>query len=101
MIYDIVTTTTFKNGKTFTDELSIEAPSLAAAIVFVIDMDCDASYGPPPLKGDDEGTITINAKVATNNKPAYHLQKATGIDEKDDERMIIGWDPIYQVAAQH
>ena len=96
MIYDIVMTTTFKNGKPFIEEYSIEAPSLQAAMVFVIDMDCDASYGPPPLKGDDEGTITVNAKVAVNNKPAYHLQKATGIDEKDAERMITGWDPLYQ-----
>ena len=96
MIYDIVMTTTFKNDKTYVEEYSVEAPSLAAAIVFVIDMDCDASYGPPPLKGDDEGTITVNAKVAVNNKPAHHLQKATGIDEKDAERMITGWDPLYQ-----
>jgi hypothetical protein len=94
MIYDVVMTTTFKNGKTFVEETSLEAPSMAAAVVFTADGIDDGSYK-PPLKGDDEGTITINAKAAVNNKPTYHLQTAAVWDEGKD-RMIIDWDPIYK-----
>ncbi len=93
MIYDIVTTTTFKNGQTFTDESSIEAPSLIAAIVFEADGMYDSPYKPSPA-GEDEGKITISAKAATNNVPAYQLQKAA-VTLKDGERMITDWNPVY------
>lgn len=93
MIYDIVFTTTFKDGQTFTDESSIEAPSLEAAIVFATDISGDSPYE-PPLKGDDEGVTTINARVAVNNVPAYDLQKAA-VTVDGEDRMITDWDPVY------
>ena len=93
MIYDIVTTTTFKDGTTYTDESSIEAPSIEAAIVFATDISDDSPYE-PARKDEDEGKITINAKAAVNNKPAYQLRKAA-VTDGGEEKMITDWDPIY------
>ncbi len=91
MIYDIVITTIYKDGQISTDESSIEAPSIAAAIVFVSDDLRDDPYE-PTLK--DEGNVTINAKAAINNIPAYQLQKAA-VTVRGEYKMITDWDPIY------
>ncbi len=94
MIYDIVTTTTFKDGKIYTDESSIEAPSIEAAIVFAIDISDDSPYE-PARKDEDEGEITIRAKQVINKKPTYQLQKAAVTVEGED-KMITDWDPIWK-----
>lgn len=94
MIYDIITTTTFKDGTTYTDEDSIEAPSIEAAIVFATDISDDSPYE-PARKDEDEGKITINAKAAVNNKPAYQLKKAA-ISVDGTYHMITDWDPIWK-----
>ena len=93
MIYDIITTTIFKNEKPYIEEDSVEAPTIVAAIVYVSDGLRDDPYE-PHLEGDEEGSITISAKEAINNVPAYQLHKASvRVDGKD--KMITGWDPIY------
>ena len=95
MIYDIIITSTFKNGQKSTDKSSIEAPNLLAAVVFAIDFEGDANYKPSP-SGDDEGNITVSAKAAANNTPTYELRKATiktedGSTRVTAERSNSGW----------
>lgn len=94
MIYDVVTTTTFKDGKSYVEEDSVEAPNILAAIVFTADMQGDDMPYKPPRKGDDEGTITVTARAVTNNKPAYRLRKAA-VWDGDKYLMITDWNPIY------